>query len=300
MKIKKKTRNRLIVGIGCLLIVVLIIFGIRALFNRSDSQATSTEDVQILEDAGLSDADIKEMTSLSNYRSERVNRYATWKADSIEDVVMEVNCDMDLEPYESKTIVKDDSDMTLLVNKFYAFEDGYVPDDLVDVEEYACVQGEDYSCQDVDQIQMRKEAYNAFLKFCNAAKKEDINIVAIAGYRSYEYQENLWSYAKETNGQDYADSYYARPGQSEHNSGLAVDISFNGYNFNEIENYDGYEWILEHMHEYGFILRYPEDKEDVTRYSYESWHLRYVGVEAATKMYKNNWTLEEYHGAQAE
>lgn len=83
-----------------------------------------------------------------------------------------------------------------------------------------------------------------------------------------------------------------------HNSGLCVDITFNGYNYNEIENYDGYEWILNNAHKYGFILRYPKDKVDVTRYGYESWHFRYVGKEAAKEIYDNDWTLEEYHGAK--
>lgn len=145
---------------------------------------------------------------------------------------------------------------------------------------------------------MRKEAYDAYVKFCKAAAKNDINIRTIAGYRTYEYQKGLWDYYASVNGEEYADQYYARPGQSEHNSGLAVDITFNGYNFNEIENYDGYDWILKNMHKYGFILRYPEDKTDVTQYGYESWHIRYVGKEAATKIYKNNWTLEEYHGSK--
>mgnify|MGYP002582595254 FL=1 len=71
-----------------------------------------------------------------------------------------------------------------------------------------------------------------------------------------------------------------------------------GYNYNEIENYDGYEWILNNAHKYGFILRYPKDKVDVTRYGYESWHFRYVGKEAAKVIYDNDWTLEEYHGAK--
>ena len=77
-----------------------------------------------------------------------------------------------------------------------------------------------------------------------------------------------------------------------------MDITFNGYHFNEIELYDGYEWILSSAHDYGFILRYPEEKQDITRYGYESWHFRYVGKDAAKIIYDNNWTLEEYHGSQ--
>lgn len=150
----------------------------------------------------------------------------------------------------------------------------------------------DYSCQNVSELTLRKEAYQGFKSFCQEAKKHDINIRAIAGYRTYAYQKGLWDYYASTQGKDYADTYYARPGQSEHNSGLALDITFNAHNFNEIQKYDGYKWILKNMHNYGFILRYPKDKTKVTRYGYESWHIRYVGKKAATQIYKNNWTLE--------
>lgn len=104
----------------------------------------------------MSEVVIKEMTSLPNYHSSRAKRYAKQKADSIKDVVMEVNCDMDLKPYSKTTIVNDDSDMTLLINKFYALPEGYEPDDLVTIKDYACVQGEDYSCQDVSELTLRK------------------------------------------------------------------------------------------------------------------------------------------------
>ena len=149
---------------------------------------------ETLRKAGMSEEDIKEMTSLPNYHSNRAKRYAKWKAKSVKDIVMQVNCDMDLKPYSKTTIVDDDSDMTLLVNKFYALPEGYQPSDLVPLEDYACVQGEDYSCQTVEQIEMRKEAYDAYVKFCKAAAKNDINIRAIAGYRTYEYQKGLWDY----------------------------------------------------------------------------------------------------------
>ncbi len=305
-RMKKRTRNRLILLFGCILILFIlfgIVKGISSLFTPKQEEQTvqtqTTEGVDILKENGMSDKDIQTITSLSNYHPENAKRYATYtKVKNLKKRVLQVNCDMDLEPYSQTTIITDDSDMTLLVNKFYALPEGYVPSDLVPVEEYACVQGEDYSCQTVDQIELRQEVYKAYLKFCKAAQKENINIRAIAGYRSYDYQKGLWDYYASTNGEEYADTYYARPGQSEHNSGLSVDITFNGYNFNEIENYDGYDWILKNMHKYGFILRYPEDKVDVTRYGYESWHIRYVGKKAATTIYKNNWTLEEYHGSK--
>lgn len=84
---------------------------------------------------------------------------------------MEVNCDMDLKPYSKTTIVNDDSDMTLLINKFYALPEGYEPDDLVTIKDYACVQGEDYSCQDVSELTLRKEAYQGFKSFFKKPKR---------------------------------------------------------------------------------------------------------------------------------
>lgn len=294
--------------IGCVVTAVSCI-GKKSGGDQPDSSASSqkessfnvqnVEGYQILHDAGLSDDEIQQMVQLPYYWPERAQRYAAYTAtDSISKRVLDVNMDLDQEPYSNSVIVSDDSDMTLLVNKSHALPEGYVPSDLETMDQYACVAGEDYSCQDVLYMEMRSEALQAYYQWCEAAAQQGIYIRAIAGYRSYDYQNNLWSYYAGLYGEEYADTYYARPGQSEHNSGLAVDITFNGYNFNEIELYDGYDWILNSAHEYGFILRYPEDQQDVTRYGYESWHFRYVGKETAKIIYENNWTLEEYHGTQ--
>lgn len=299
---KKRTRNRLILLIGVILVLLLAFFMIRGIVTGISSLFTSdiqsVEGYEELQSGGLTDEEISEIVSLSNYHSERAARYAVWDVKDAKERVMQVNCDMDLEPYSNTIIQEDDTDVTMLINKFYALPEGYVPADLVPLDKYACVQGEDFSCQDVEQIELRKEVYDAYIEFCDAASKENINIRAIAGYRSYDYQAGLWNYNASVYGEAYADEYYARPGQSEHNSGLCIDITFNGYNYNEIENYDGYEWILNNAHKYGFILRYPKDKVDVTRYGYESWHFRYVGKEAAKVIYDNDWTLEEYHGSK--
>lgn len=299
---KKRTRNRLILLIGVILVLLLAFFMIRGIVTGISSLFTSDiqsiEGYEELQSGGLTDEEISEIVSLPNYHSERAARYAVWDVKDAKERVMQVNCDMDLEPYSNTIIQEDDTDVTMLINKFYALPEGYVPADLVPLDKYACVQGEDFSCQDVEQIELRKEVYDAYIEFCDAASKENINIRAIAGYRSYDYQAGLWNYNASVYGEAYADEYYARPGQSEHNSGLCIDITFNGYNYNEIENYDGYEWILNNAHKYGFILRYPKDKVDVTRYGYESWHFRYVGKEAAKVIYDNDWTLEEYHGSK--
>ena len=110
----------------------------------------------------------------------------------------------------------------------------------------------------------------------------------------------MYNYYANEEGLAYADAYYARPGQSEHNSGLAVDVMLDNIPFNEIESSSHYEYLLKHLAEYGFILRYPQDKVDITGYNYESWHLRYVGVEVANSLQASGLTLDEYIARKGE
>ncbi len=254
---------------------------------------TSSSHVNFLLKRGLSDEDVEGYSAIPYFREENLERYLKAEG-SYEERVLNVNMNMDLKPFEMISIVNDFSDMTLLVNKFNALPEGYVPDDMVHVK-YVCTQGIDYSCTMMDQVVLRQEAEEAFERFVESALEEKgIGIVAIAAYRSYQYQKDLYNYYLPIYGQERTDQFYARPGQSEHNSGLAVDITFDHIRYTDIENHEAYPWILENMHRFGFILRYPEDKQEITRYGYESWHLRYVGAEAAKIMYENNWCLEEY------
>ena len=188
--------------------------------------------------------------------------------------------------------IRDTDDVALLVNKYHRLPDDYEPQNLVKTPN-ACVIGEDFSCQSEPQY-LRKEVADAFSELVKAGKAKHINIKAIASYRSFAYQKNLYDYYEQSQGKEYADKYYARPGQSEHNSALAVDVTINDENFNEIENSEHYDWLLKHIADYGFILRYPEDKVDVTGYQYESWHLRYVGKDIAKEIVKQGLTLDEY------
>ena len=117
------------------------------------------------------------------------------------------------------------------------------------------------------------------------AKSENLNLIVNSSYRDYESQENVWNNYEARNGEEYADSIAARPGYSEHQTGLALDIITYGANKNTFEDTDEFKWLQKNAHKYGFILRYPKDKEDITGYEYESWHYRYVGVEAATEIH---------------
>ena len=125
------------------------------------------------------------------------------------------------------------------------------------------------------------------------AADEGLNIYISSGFRSYAYQEMLYERYVEKSGKAEADRYSARPGHSEHQTGLAFDLNTIDISFADTQEY---VWVKEHCAEYGFIIRYPENKESITGYMYEPWHLRYLGKETAQKVAESGLTLEEYLG----
>lgn len=135
--------------------------------------------------------------------------------------------------------------------------------------------------------------YNQFCKLSSAAAQEGLNIYLSSGFRSYDYQAQIYNNYCARDGQAAADTYSARPGHSEHQTGLAIDV-------NQIDDsFIGTPeaiWLENHCHEFGFILRYPQGKQDITGYQYESWHIRYVGTDLATQIHASGLTLEEYFG----
>ena len=127
------------------------------------------------------------------------------------------------------------------------------------------------------------------------ASKKNLNIIAISAYRSYEYQNTLYNNYVKIDSKKKADTYSARPGYSEHQTGLAVDIYNGDLDYNNFEQTKEFEWMQENAHKYGFILRYPKDKVEQTGYQYESWHYRYVGINVAEYIYKNKISYDEYY-----
>ena len=126
----------------------------------------------------------------------------------------------------------------------------------------------------------------------DAARKEGLSLLCVSAYRTEDYQRGLYNSRVNSAGKEYADSYSARPGHSEHQTGLAVDINSTSGTF---EYTDEFKWMVKHGHEYGFILRYPKGKEWITGYAYEPWHYRYVGEEVAKIIHDENITYEEYY-----
>ena len=142
------------------------------------------------------------------------------------------------------------------------------------------------------------EARAAFEQMATDAKALGFDLVAFSGFRSYEYQTTLYNNYVNRDGKEAADRYSARPGHSEHQTGLAFDIGEKSredlWLTAEFGETPAGKWLADNAHKYGFILRYPEGKEDVTGFMYEAWHFRYLGVEKATEVKQTGLTLEEY------
>lgn len=146
------------------------------------------------------------------------------------------------------------------------------------------------------------EAKQALDQMLAAAKQQGFDLVAFSGYRSFEYQTTLYNNYVQRDGQAAADRYSARPGYSEHQTGLAFDIGERGkedlWLTEEFGETPAGQWLFAHAPEYGFILRFPQNKEGITGYMYESWHYRYVGKDIAKEITTKNITLEEYLGVK--
>ena len=177
----------------------------------------------------------------------------------------------------------------ILVNRDHALEENYEPSDLV-VPNIPLQTTSNMTAH--VRAQVATELENMF----NAAKKDNINLIGISGYRSCDYQVTVYNDAVANEGVESANNYVAHPGHSEHQTGLAIDILSSEYSSLDegFENTKTFKWMLENSSTYGFILRYPKGKEDITGYSYEPWHLRYVGKDAAKEITEKQLTLEEY------
>lgn len=180
----------------------------------------------------------------------------------------------------------------ILVNKENILSEDYIPNDLINTYSITTKIGKHLDPN--YQVYLNKTAFEHFNEL---AKNAPFTVIIDSGYRTYQYQKELAAYLFKTKGEE-SEKLVAPPGASEHQTGLAIDVAFiiNGEYHDDIENYPKeIKWIQDNCHDYGFILRYPEDKIHITKYNFEPWHIRFVGIELAKEMKKNNLTLEEYH-----
>ncbi len=201
------------------------------------------------------------------------------------DIVTRVNLGLDQPFYQNTKPSNELNKITILVNKYTYLPEDYVPNNLTKVS----------NLFSTSTRELVYEAKEAFEKMAAQAQEDGYTIRVISAYRSYHYQKGLYDNYVSRDGIDIADTYSARPGYSEHQTGLVVDIDNGKLDFNHFEETEEFHWMENNAYLYGFILRYPKGKEDITGYDYEAWHYRYVGKEIASFIQQNNLTFDEYY-----
>ncbi|MEI3499693.1 MAG: M15 family metallopeptidase [Bacilli bacterium] len=230
---------------------------------------------------------IRQKYFITNNLDRYIKYYNNHKDDKISHIVSIVNVCADEDYYDKDTVKKTDISKKelMLVNKFNYLDENYAPDDIVKVSmQFAYGDNE-----------IKKEVYEKFRSMYNDAKKEGLYLIITSSYRDYNFQKELWDSYANQKGDEWADSVSARAGYSEHQTGYTLDIVTYNANMSSFETTDEFKWLQDNAYKYGFILRYPKDKEDITGYSYESWHYRYVGKDVATKIKKLGITFDEYY-----
>ena len=191
--------------------------------------------------------------------------------------------------YECIKVINNPEAINILVNKSNKLPDNFIPNDLELIN----------AKYTIKPIYLKKEAKEAFEKLCKDAEKEGYKILGASGYRSYSYQKQLYYNYITEKGLEYADSCSARPGHSEHQTGLAIDVEGSNGTYDDFLNTKEFAWMKQSAYKYGFILRYPDGKSHITGFKYEPWHYRYVGINDATKINDLNITYEEYKNDRA-
>lgn len=188
-------------------------------------------------------------------------------------------------------IISEPESITALVNKKYALPDDYEPSELI----YPDINF--IFSEKLDKRKLRKEAADAIAQLFAGAAEDDITLLGVSAYRSNATQKALFERYVKRDGIEQANTYSAVPGHSEHETGLAIDVTGGDGKCAAMSCFgDSKEatWLAEHAAEYGFVVRYPEGKQQITGYMYEPWHIRYVGITVAQEVAAQNLTLEEY------
>lgn len=257
---RKRRQNKLFYLL-IILSLVLMIISIKGLFTRIDPSAQN-------------------LTFYNAKNLRRYNRYQGKHKDyDSETVVWHVNNNLDY-PFFKKIIpIKKNEKLPLIVNKYYKLDDSFVPKDLVRLENHY----------------MTKHTSKAFKKMRYNASLENMNLNIVVAYRSIDYQRQLYQEYCDNEGKESVDTYSARPGHSEHNTGRTIDISSANNDMLRFGDTQESKWIKKNAYKYGFIVRYQADTTHITGYQAEPWHITFVGKKIAKQMHnKKINTLEEY------
>lgn len=292
LKLKKKN---FLVFLTCIILIIASIYYSFSLLTTPKSKKKDNISTKKVAKVSKTKKELK-LEKLNNidqkidyFNYDYIDRYIDYKKKNkdldIKQIITEVNIGLDNPYYTNTKESKDLNKSYILVNKYNYLEKDYVPEKLEEINTQYAREG----------MKLVSYAKDAFEKLAKDAKKEELSIIAMSTYRSYNYQLNLYNRYVKEDGKEAADTYSGRPGFSEHQSGLAVDVYNGKEDYTNFENTKEFEWMQENAYKYGFILRFPKNKTKQTGYEYESWHYRYVGIKVATYIYKHDLSFEEYY-----
>ncbi|MFC0470678.1 M15 family metallopeptidase [Halalkalibacter kiskunsagensis] len=264
-------------------IISVILLGLTILFftGCSTEEHSLQQDPPLISSSQISDND---SNSEDESKEDETSKDDRSEMNSEDQIVEEHEVEVETNP-ESTAV---------LVNKEYSLPEGHKPEDLV----YPNIP---FTFEEkIEKRQMREEAAMAIEELFSAAEMDGLSLLGVSAYRSYDTQKALFNYYVERDGEEKARTYSAVPGSSEHQTGLAIDVTAS-YDTCVVEvcfaETEEAKWLEENAADYGFIIRYLEGKESITGYQYEPWHLRYVGKEIAKEIVSLGVTLEEYMNA---
>lgn len=204
-------------------------------------------------------------------------------------VISIVNVHANHKWYQLELNTNEDLGMLMNVNKFYTLSETYTPENLKNIDLT-------YAYDEEGKNKLIDYAYDKFLELWQAANDQGFYLMVTSSYRDYESQKEIYDYRVSNWGERKADETAARPGHSEHQTGLVIDMTSKTEPLaDSFTDSKAYEWLKENAYKYGFIERYPEGKTYLTGYNPESWHWRYVGLEAAKTMHDEDITFDEYY-----
>ncbi len=233
---------------------------------------------------------ILELIQEKYYIDKNLTRYLEYadanKETSTKDVVAIVNVNADYKHYEHDIPTDTSLGILINVNKYYTLPEDFEPLEISDISIRYSYEGNRIS----------SEANDAYVSMWNAAQGAGFTLIVNSSYRDFKEQEDVYSSKKASLGQKEADKVAARPGHSEHQTGLSIDVfEMGNQSTATFKDSEAYTWLKENAYLYGFIERYPENKEYLTGYSAEAWHWRYVGEEVAKIIHNENITFDEYY-----
>ena len=254
-------------------------------YNITDENIQYLVDNKITSDLAINI--IKQKYYIDDYLKKYLAYYEKNPDLSFAEIITRINTHLDDEFYTNTEKTDDTLGKFVLLNKHYYADGNYRGQNLIDVDKQ-------YNLYNTS-FKLSEECYEAFLRMYNDAKEQGYAFKINSAYRSYETQIKIYQGWVNKDGVALADTYSARAGFSEHQTGYAFDVRDYPFTNDDYSKTKSFTWVSENAYKYGFIIRFPKDKEYITGYQYEPWHYRYCGTECATYIHDNDITFEEYY-----